>query len=297
MLLQSWKQALDTIRPAHLSSFFVETLFIYKDAFITLIRFFWWALLADGLLFLLFSKTLLIPLPSQPPALAAPLLYIITATFWFIITIGLLLAIRKKGRVVSSRYFLLGFLHYVALSFFVSFLLLFAFFFLINFNITAFPSPSWYASFFTEMPILVFLFYWLDFKLNHPPKFIQNTSPFFHPLKTMHLYLKDALIALERALNFFLYNVPFFLILLLGKALFFFALSMLITQKITFASNIISYFFTTSPPGYAPLTNAAPLTLLAIKYLKFFINYFFISILFVFYTKRKHVCYVPYVFK
>jgi hypothetical protein len=104
---------------------------------------------------------------------------------------GFLLTVRRPYKRIGWLYFRNGFFVYVKLAFVFSLIFLLGINVLASFGITVFPVFHWSINLLIRLVELITIFYWFD----------------------SACVFKDIFLSLERALNFVLYNAPFFLFL------------------------------------------------------------------------------------
>ena len=293
-LFKHWSKSLQLFSSKNIGSFLIGFITNFFKAIGFLFRYFWWVILIDFFWFIYLGDLLLkIPqLLSDPTKTvngSAALLQLLTSILWFIISTALLLSIRLRqgfaGQVrrgatgFGYAYFKTGFFRYVqlALAFSLTFFILINF--LVGFGITIFPKFHWSLIILIRFIEILIIFFWLDSSFR----------------------LKEILYSLEKALNLFLYNIPFFAIL--------FSLWWLFKWGLSFAVKLLGLTFDfsqilsgVSKSQLMPVATSASfnffsaLKILGAKYMFFFGDYLIIALIFAFYALKKDESYTSSLF-
>ncbi|MCK4650586.1 hypothetical protein KAT08_00240 [Candidatus Babeliales bacterium] len=274
ILLSFWKKSLEIFYPTNLENFlllFFKRIFSSTKIFL---KYFGWLFLVDAFLFLwlgdiiIKSKHILLD-PTKVVNRGVLLLHLMISVIWFILSVGYLLSIRKPYKHINWLYFRIGFFRYIQLAIIFSLIVLLIFNFLVSFGISIFPTLHWSLNVLIRLIELITIFYWLDSSYR----------------------FKEMFYSLEKALNFVLYNLPFFLILLflwfgfrylVGFIMydlgFLFYLKSLLVE-ISFMKKLL--IFLNSYNIFSIIK------MLSLKYFLFFMDYFAIGFLFTFYSFKK----------
>ena len=308
IILTNWINSLtENLSPKNFILFLVKGSYVYFQATITLLRYFGWAIVADLIISYLFSQNIIqtikaVKLQSSSLLPANVFTYLISSILWFMITISFLLSIRNHHKKIPPKYFFEGFLYYALLSMFLSFTFLLSFMLIINIGITQLPSIPWHILAIKKVIYLFWIFYWLDLRFS----WRLITTHFYQPntisqhFQTLSNYIKDIFVSLERALNIFLYNMPFVLLLLFIKIILQTGINYIIFGNIKTAFMIAQNLLISLqiPLEFLiPIESITTSLLVATKYINLLFNYFFVTLFFIFYSKTKTQHYSKYVFK
>jgi len=275
-LLYYWQRAFLLALPQNLFALAKQAIITWAGAVKVFVTYFAWLLLVDLGLFALIGNNI-IHLIKQPSDIAnlshiALLLQFVLSIVWFVLRAGFLLFLRMESMPAGSvaGYFKRYFFRYIQFSLLLSLLMLVSLSVLISLGITQIPSLHWMLL--LALSVLQFLgiFFWLD-------------SGFT---------IKDFFRAIESGLNFFVYNLPIFLIfflLLYGVSFFlsniFPSLFVVLSNYVNVASNTV-----------AAKEISVPL-FMVFKYLRFFVEFLLISMLYVIYQRRKNIPYTKSIFR
>jgi hypothetical protein len=251
VLLHYWKRSLKIFYPSNIVLFSVLLFKRFFKALYVFLKYFWWFLVIDAAILFLFGNAITqaqenVFVTGQPVNFNAIFIHLFVSVIWFILSVGFLLAIRRPYKNVGWLYFRNGFFVYVKLALVFSLIFLLGVNLLVSFGITMFPSFHWSINLLIRLVEILTIFYWLD-----------STC-----------FLKDIFLSLELALNFVLYNAPFFLILLGVWFLLKLGIEIMFSSfGINFAQLVLQYN--------------------VLKYLVFLGNYFCITLVFSVYNIRR----------
>jgi|GEM_PF-1790978 hypothetical protein len=303
-IFNSWKESLSIFGWKKGKSFAIQTYSVGICGLSLFFKTFGLVVITEILFFLIFRQTLIsffesLQSQNMNVALWPGIVRFVYGILWFIINTSILLAIRKRTARAQKGYFLQGIVHYVLLSLFGSFLLFFLIAVVLSFGLTVFP--KFHSVFFVIWGVmsLVTVFFWLDLKFKLRIFFTnEEESPIVLYFKNMFRYFKDALVAFEHAVNLIMYNLPFFVIvvllgILLNKAFD----NLLFGPKpiFLFEENVFLFKLVKFPPEKSQSISLAVHVIA--KYGKLFINYMWLCIIFVFYVQRKNTTYAKSLFK
>lgn len=283
-IFYAWGRSLKIFSLDYIKLFFlfVATNFVRAAKF--LIQTFWWLFLVDAIFFI-YCGDLLNKVPSissdptQPVNSGALFLHLINSIIFFVLSTAFLLSIRKPEKSNNHLYFKNSFLRYIQLQLIFSLVFLFILNLLVSSGISTFPKLNWVLSVFFSLIELIIVFYWLDSDFR----------------------LREILYSLEKTLNLILYNIPFFILIfvvLLGSK---FGLGYLFSHFGLVANNFQilgkmqkDFLLNISTNSF---TTIYAIKYLAMKYVAFFCDYFFISLIFAFYLIKKHETYTASIFE
>jgi hypothetical protein len=201
------------------------------------------------------------------------LLQMTSGITWFIIGAGLLVLIRLKKYDTSLINYLKVYLfRYVQLSLMFSMILFFFLLLIINLGITKLPMPHSSVILFIRFIELLTMFYWLDSR--------------FTP--------KELLVSLERGINLLVYNLPFFGLIVMFIYLSDYVLKLLLFQAgVAEATGVNFSLFssTLSELKNVDIQMISMSRIVGFKYLKLFVDYFWITVVCVLYDQSKHITY------
>lgn len=283
-LFYAWKRSLQIFSSQYIKLFFIFVVTNFASAAKFLIQNFWWLFLADAVFFsccgdMLGKITNISSDPTQPINTGVLLLNLINSIVFFMLSTAFLLSIRKPEKAVGHSYFKTGFLRYIQLQLIFSLFFLFVLNLLVSSGISTFPGLHWSLNILFSLIELIIVFYWLDSDYR----------------------LREILYSLEQTLNIILYNLPFFvlfLILLLGfkyGAGYLFSYFGLTATNFQILGKMQKDCILNVPAN--SFTALYVIKYLLMKYISFFLDYFFISILFAFYLVKKHETYTTSLFE
>lgn len=284
IILQEWSKSLKIFSFKYIQSFLSFFIFNFIRATKFFIQNFWWFFVVDAIFFIYFGDLFLV-LPKfaqdsgQVINTGVLFLHLINSVLFFILTTAFLLSIRKPVRAQNNLYFKTGFLRYIQLQLVFSLALLFGTSLILSSGIETLPSVHWSIKIIFSLIELLIVFYWLDSDFR----------------------LREILFSLEKALNLILYNIPFFILIFILLWVFKFGLSFVL-GCFGFEWTSTQILGKIQPEQFLnfhdhSFTIFCSLKLLAIKYISFFIDYFFIALIFAFYFLRKHEVYATSLFE
>ena len=203
-LLYTWTSCLRMFRLHRILMFLRESAQVCLQACTLLVKNLYWFIIVDTLLFVTLGDIILKALKikvdsSHQVGGLIVLLLLVVNILSFIINTGFILFVKKHDDQQSNIIYLKeSFLRYIQLSLFFSVILFASLLILLGLGVTKFPGMNYLWFFIIPIKIieLLVVFFWLD----SPGTF------------------RDLFTSCERALNFFLYNIPF-MILLFGVGL------------------------------------------------------------------------------
>lgn len=279
-----WFESLKLFTVAHFFSFLIQAWHCFLHASVALVTTLRWFFVADLIIFTLAGNHLIAALcqTEKMPLEASGgvfLFYFVTNVIWFIIATASLLFIRWQHRDESAlAYLKYYFFRFIQLAFFFALLLFLLLTMLMLFGITKIPTPHWSFLLLVRLIELVAFFYWLDSSFS----------------------LKDAMKSLEKSINFVVYNFPIciliFIALWLSQAvlkglLWGWSHAFLVDQALL--SGKIEYLV----KNKEVCEQISVTRFLMLKYGKFFIECFWMSVIFVFYDTKKQISYAKSFFE
>ncbi|QQR48804.1 hypothetical protein IPF37_04555 [bacterium] len=186
---------------------------------------------------------------------------------------GFLLFVRQKSDDKITKNYLFSFmLRYIQYSLIFSLVMLMLVVFFASLGMTALPHVHWSVVMMVRSLELIMLFFWFD-------------SP---------CMVKDFFKALEKGVNFVLYNLPFLLIFLILGLVSQFVLKLAVCGLSVEYADIFA-FLNGRLELVAPITvsdgQLAIWRVLLFKYLKFMLDFFWICFLWVVYDRKKMISY------
>lgn len=267
VLLESWKQSFFLLHPKTLlvmmrsaKSHFVQTL-------VDVVHFLKWVFVLDAAVFLLFGQKIFAIFdqaankaqPMQALPFIVTIVGIIVSITTFLLHGAFLVVLRRQHSDLNRpirEYFGEYFMRYVQLALFFSLIMVVFFSLIMSLGITKIPTiQSWFPFLFRLIEMLM-IFYWLDSKFT----------------------FKDVFGSLEKGLNLFFYNLPFFLLIL---GLFFLGLHAI--DRIAHILPAINH------EGAGMISSG--LYAVGFRYGKMFLSFAWTAFLFVFYQRRNQVLY------
>jgi hypothetical protein len=279
-ILKAWRYSCSLFFPATLYSILKQSLGIFCRTSWQFLTSFGWLLVIDALLFLTFGD--LIAKATQAQASSgkvlgsgAILLMLAQSLVWFLITSAFLLLLRKDDRSDPKAYFKTYFFFYIQILFVFSLIAFIGLYLLIMAKITKLPSLPWIVSTLFKTVEYCIFFYWLD-----APRGLRSM---FH--------------GFERSINLIFYNAPFIIFLIVSLWGCDWGIKALVNTVITQTPSHL--FFCNAPTQL--LQHVVPLRdlikILAVRYLIFALEYYWVSILFSFYRRKKHEQYTENIFE
>jgi len=274
IIFRFWRKSLEVLYPKNFKLFLSIFFKKFFKSTVLFLRFFGFLFIVDFALFVWLGDVILktrqlFVTPEKSINTSAVLLHLTISIIWFMLSVGFLLSIRRPYKNIGWMYFRNGFLKYVQLALVFSLIVLLLFNLISGFGITVFPTFHWSLNVLIRLIEVITIFYWLDSSYR----------------------FRDMFFSFERALNFVLYNFPFFLFLFLFWWLFKWAVGfVLIKLGFSLDFNMIFSSIATGteavvlPDSYSFFSIIKSLGL---KYLLFFWDYFVITFIFVFYTVKK----------
>jgi len=287
-LLYTWTSCLRMLKISRITAFLRDSTNVFWQATKLLVQHLYWFVIVDIILFtslgdIIFKALKLKTDPSHPVGGLVVFLLLVINIVSFIITTGFILFIRKpddtyldnkqSGLVYLKEYFL----RYIQLSFFFSALLFLSLLILLGLSITKFPGLDYLGMFIIPAKIFEFLvvFFWLDSKCN----------------------FRDILISCERACNFFVYNLPFIILLSLvgfgidmGIKLIIFGYNPSNTLQVLLCMRLDNL-------GVLGTQTISTVQFVIFKYAKFITDLFFMTFVFVLYNRWKNRRYTESLFE
>lgn len=274
-ILQNWKQSITFFRPNLLFDLVYVAIRTYCKALINLMIHFWWLVVVNILIFIIFGPAInkmLLVLQDDPmaqPHFLVSFVSLLSSIVFFTLSSTLILLIKKQNAIPPVTYIFQNIIRYVHLLLFFSFFIFLGFAIIFSCGITTLPSASPLVLFCAKIIELITLFFWLDL----PPRFV------------------NIFVAFERAINVFFYRMPFFVIFIA------------IYMGCNYISNYFVYkIFGISQPfflldrahvllGAGPCSMSLVFKVLLFGYCVSLLQFFLISILFAFYDETKREVY------
>lgn len=284
VLLQAWLESLQIFHPNNFKNFLNKLLLNYLRSTKVFIKYFIWLFFIDSGLFFLsgvFCSDIFsfFQNPIKNLSFYPAFFYLLLATSWFVLRAVYLLSIRLGPNVASWHYFKINLIRYFQLNLLISVVVIFLFNLIISLGISNFARFHSILILSVRTIELITIFYWLDLRLK----------------------LTATLIAIEKAINFFVYNLPFFVFIIL------------LAVSLTFSVDNVFNFFYSDFNLDARLSTWKQVQLLLestkefsiilyskillIKYLRFFSGYFVLTVIFTFYSMRKNIFYTDSYFE
>lgn len=271
-LFHSWLQSLEFLLPRNFLAFIKDSILILARALQHVISHFYLLVLFDCCWFMTFG-TLIVKAYQSSHANPGSLgggglaLLLISSVVWSVLGILTLLWLRRPAIVEDAkRYTTELFLRYIQLGFFLSLVVFVAFLLLVSLGIRNFPGVHWSFKVLIKMCQIIMLFYWLDSSFS----------------------FKDVFRSIESCVNLSFYRLPLFVFLfslIVSVDMFFlkiFQSFLLPTAAHFFFTGIPFERFVAVPEGIADVAGA-----LGIRYVSFISEFFFIALLYRFYTSQK----------
>jgi hypothetical protein len=282
IILEHWRSSLELLKFSQLFEIIKQSCRFFMQGVILLVRHFYWLLAIDLFLFVASTRTLLKTIETQKQATtlafspgAFYLLVLMQGAAFALSGIFFLFLKKQPTTLASIPYLKAAFPRYLQFYLFVSIILFFGIIFITGAGITKFPMVPQPVLITFKMIEVATLFYWM------------NSQGFF----------KNLFGSFESGINIIVYNLPIFL--LLGGLLF--GINMLIqfcafgtfqpdsTMQITATrSNMVSIIGN---------ENFSFHNFLIAKYLKLFLEYFWIAIMLSVYENKKDIRYTKTLFE
>ncbi len=278
-IIISWHLACTALHPRRVFSLIKKSAQTYAHAWIAFMRHFGWIMAVDAVFILAFGDILGRATQHVTAGKAIDGMFILImflhGIMWFVASSAFFLLLRKNDGSTPKEYFRAFFFRYVHILLIFSLLSLVGLYLLISAGITKLPHLPWTATLLLKMAEFCTIFYWLD----------------------GHSSVMNFVRSVERTANLVFYNAPFLIALVAlfwGSDFCLRSLAQLITQ-----TPLQHLLFTNSFVNLMPATpTLAQLgKFLGIKYVTFFCEYFLLSIVFVFYRRKKHEQYAPSIFE
>lgn len=267
IIFRFWLESARFLLPSNFAKLCIHSIKLYYFGLKNLISIFWWLILTELGLFLLFGKKIFDFAAQQDkvPPMSLLLANIAVGIIGLILTASLILFIRKGASTKHPIKYLKEYLiRYIQLSLFFTLFFLVLLSLLSSFGISKIPSFHWSLLLTVRCIELLTLFFWLDSKF----------------------YFKDIFTSIEKAFNFFIYNLPFFIVLIvlmwaINTGVFFLFFGTLAPEKTALLSNKTQQLA-------SMITKETPLkNLIGFKYAFFFLEFLWASIIFAVYRKKK----------
>lgn len=275
ILLDSWKDTVNVFNKDSVSYFFSKFILNYFGSVKNFTKYFGWLFFLDTIVFLVASVhcKAFIDLYSgavQNYSFCSIFFKMGLSFFWYLINGVYFLCVRIGNKNINWHSFKIYLKRYIQITVLLILFVYLSHYFLILMGITAFPKLHWILKLIIKFLEIVTVFYWLDSEYK----------------------LKDIFLSIEKSINFLLYNLPFFILLIciglsfnyLIKFIFlFFAPNM--QQSVTLGTLAqIKHLLLT----FNKFDLVFYLKILAVKYLKFFANYIVLTIIYSYYFFRKN---------
>lgn len=272
-IFHSWLQSLAFLAPLNTFALAKDALRNLVNALWLTIRYFYWLIIADVVLFLCFGDLIIKAyhmLNDVPLKLGSGALFLILASsvVWSVLTVVLFLFLRKPATVTDMKHYIVDlFLRYMQLVFILSFIIIIGTFFLLGMGIRHFPHAHWSFKIFIKVFQTLMVFYWFD-------------SAFT---------IKDVGSSIEKAINLIIYKLPllilFFTLIISFDALLSFLFNELFSsyqlQHMFFADVHIEQILA------VPEQKIWLVAALGLRYIKTLFEFFLIAFLYGLYTSQR----------
>jgi hypothetical protein len=284
ILLENWWESLQIFHFNNFRNFFSTFIFNFFRATKIFLKYFYWLFLIDIALFFLYgifcNKFLGFSFASVKFISFYSLSALILLSFLaFTLNAFYLLSIRLRYKKPSKHYFKINFIRYVQLTLFFSVIIFILFNLMVFLGVSDFPRLHWSFRFVIRLLELLVFFYWLD----------------------SMLCLRCIFVSIEKAINFFIYNLPFFMFMIFGILFFNFSIKFsfgIIDSSLKLDSTLSTFkqiqVFLASAQNFNIFLY---LKLLLFKYMRFFSNHIILTFIFTYYSTRKNNIYVDSVFE
>jgi hypothetical protein len=275
ILFDEWRRSLAILSPKYFKPFFGAFFKNYLKATLNFFKYFGWLVFLDIIGFIFWGdrsiKLMQSIINCQPPFTLSKILgyFAFTILGSFILT-GYLLCIRRGASSYNWKDLAYDYLRYYQLSLIIFFISLVILNFILALGITIIPNIHWSLIIIWRVLNFLMIFYWLDSEYR----------------------LKDVFVSLEKALNLFLYTVPFWVVLLVVWCTFNGILSFILNGTVVL-ERILAAFDTTAVLNLKEYswTPIFIIKILVVKLLKLLGGYFFVCFIFAFYALKKNVRY------
>lgn len=275
-LLHNWIKSLNFFSPRSLINTFLQSTWSFSSSMITLVKNFYPMIIAEFIIFALlryfFDPKTIISDGSLRTTLVIMVLSFLISILGLILNSAIIVFIRKNedDTTPAIPYFRFYFFRYLQFSLLVFAFVLFSLILLLGLGIKKMPGVSTALLGLRVMELLA-LFFWLDSSFSK----------------------KEMFLSVEKAINMFIYNLPLFISLsfiwwVAEKAILFAFLGTQSTESLT--TTLISQRIDMSK-------DLSITAVLALKYLRFFIEYFWICIIFRAYKERSQTEYSKSIFE
>ena len=269
-VFRTWYLSLDLLRPAKILGFFKSSVRVFGRSLWQFIINFGWLIGIDALFVLSIGDivakgmTQLAAGKSLDSSLAIAML--VQAVVWFLASSAFFLLIRKDDAIPPKMYFKIYFFRYMQILFAFSCLFLLFIYFLLTAGITKLPHAPWIALMLVKVVELYVIFYWLDAKG----------------------YFSDVAYSCEKTVNLVLYNAPIIIVFLALLWLADYGVSTLAGVVNAKAYPHILFLNVSLYPVQEAISLSMLAKMLVVKYCAFLVEYFWLSMVFVFYRRKKH---------
>ena len=272
-IFRSWLQSLAFLAPLNLFALAKDALRNLVSALWLTMRYFYWLLIADVVLFLCFGDLIIKAyrmLQDVPLKLGSSALFLILASsvVWSVLTVVLFLFLRKPAIATDIKQYIVDlFLRYMQLLFILSFIIIIGAFLLLGIGIKHFPHAHWSFKIFIKVFQTLMVFYWFDSSLS----------------------IKDVATSIEKAINLIIYKLPllilFFIVIIAFDALLSSLFSELFSscqlQHMFFADVRIEQILA------VPEQKIWLVAALGLRYIKTLFEFFLIAFLYGLYTSQR----------
>ncbi|MFH1832368.1 MAG: hypothetical protein ABH827_06230 [bacterium] len=234
---------------------------------------FWWLLLVEFSLFWAFGSTMINTMheDAQVTNVAVFILSLIMGTISLILSASLLLFMRKRaGQIQPLLYIKTYLVRYIQIVLFFSVASLAILSILTVFGITKLPSIHWPGLFAFHIVQLITLFAWLD----------------------SNFTFKKIFGSIEKSINIFIYNLPLFTIVIIGM----WASHKLVTSLIfgvPFADASSFAMLNNKTQSILEILDKQipTINIILFKYISLIVEFFWISLIFIIYDRKKLIPY------
>jgi hypothetical protein len=279
-IFSAWQQALLFFSPNNLFSFIKQSLAIFIKASIQVVVNYGWFFAIDAGIFLLFGDLIaqaanIQTAPAHSYSLSFLLLMLAQSLVWFLATSAYLLFVRKDDITAPKAYFNVFLFRYVQLLLIFSLAALMGVYILFSCGITKMPDLPWIIFALKKIFEYYIVFYWL----NSSNRFVDFFS------------------SIERAINLIFYNVPFFIIIIGLLWLVDFSMGHIVGRLLHTANIHPIWQQSTLLTLKANALLSTRFKVILIKYFATIVEYFWISLIFVFYDTKKRERYTNSMFE
>ncbi len=279
VIFRSWLDSLTIFKPRAFLSLLRTSLSHFSYALKQTIMLFWWVLLFDVIINLLFHRYFLEIFQDTTKLIdsVGPLAFFIfvASASWLLITTAFTLFVRSRSDQLSPMdYFRMYFLRFIHLRLFFYLIHVVFLLFLAGLSIELMVQPASWLLFIVQFLSVLIMFFWLDSRFTG----------------------KDIIIAIERGANLLVYNMPFFA-LIMGLAMgVSWLLKIIMMQWVDMSTQKsileVALLFLKALPTWASM-----MVMLIAKYVGTLAEFFMISVIYIHYKQKKDKIYADSIFE